>query len=199
MKRLAVSLSLVLLAAASALVTAPDARSAPENAQWKVDPVHSHVLFKIRHMGASWSWGRFDDLAGAVETDDSGDELRGASFTVKAETVNTGNEARDKHLRGPDFFNAKQFPEITFKSSGVKSAQGGAWDVTGDLSLHGETKPATARVVKVGAGKGKGGVALAGWEATLTLKRSDFGMTYGTDMGALGDEVHLIVAVEASK
>jgi polyisoprenoid-binding protein YceI len=193
------SASFLLLVSAAAVVAPREARSAPESAAWTVDPVHSHVLFKIKHLGASWSWGRFGDFTAAVQTDDAGADLLGASFTVKTESIDTGNAKRDQHLRSPDFFNAKQFPEIAFKSTGVKAAGEGAWDVTGDLALHGETKPVNARVVRVGTGKTREGAPLAGYEATLTVKRSDFGMTYGTDAGALGDEVHLTIAVEAAR
>lgn len=195
MKRL-----LILSVAAGALASAAfvggrAAWSAPDAATYSGDTVHSFVLFKIKHLGTSWVWGRFNDFT--VSVDAAGEDLKSVAFTVKTGSVDTGTANRDTHLKGPDFFNAKQFPEVTFKSTAVKAAGADGWDVTGDLTLHGVTKPITVRVGKVGAGKGMKGEELLGLEATFVVKRSEYDM--GNMVGPVGDDVTLTVAVEAAK
>ena len=168
-------------------------------ATYDVDPVHSSVTFKIQHMGTSWTYGRFNDLAASLEYDAAKPEASSLSFTAKAESVDTGNAKRDQHLKGPDFFNAKEFPEIAFKSTKVTPSGKDAAEVTGDLTLHGVTKPVTAKVVKVGEGKTMKGGEMIGFEATFTVKRSDFGMANMVGPKGAGDEVYLTVAIEAHK
>ena len=115
---------------------------------------------------------------------------------MKTENVDTANEKRDAHLKSPDFFDAKQFPLITFKSTSVK-ADGDNFEVTGDLNLHGVTKQITVPLKKTGeSDTGKMGYR-TGWQAEVDLKRSDFGMT--GMQGAIGDDVHLIISFEAVK
>lgn len=191
MKKPIASLALLLLASA-AFVGTRDAYSAPESAAWHGDTVHSFVLFKTKHLGVSSAFGRFNAFTVSVGANADGSEISSVEFAVKANSVDTGNAGRDKHIQSPDFLNAKQFEDITFKSTAVKGDE-----VTGDLTLHGVTKPVTAKLVKVGAGKGMKGEDLVGWETTFTVKRSDFGMT--NMVGPVGDEVTLTVATELSK
>ena len=178
----------------AAMLTAADA---PAPAAMKADPVHSCVLFRIRHMGASWTWGRFNEISADLSVDEAKPEASSVSFTVKAESVDTGNAKRDQHLKGPDFLNARQFPDIAFRSTQVKAAGKDACDVTGDLTLHGVTKSVTVRVVKVGQGKGMKGGELFGYETAFAVKRSDYGMT--NMVGPVGDEVQLTVEIECGK
>lgn len=191
------ALTAAALGAAATLFSAADAQSAPAAATWAGDTVHSFVLFKIKHLGTSWSWGRFNDFTVSVDTDEAGTAISGVAFTVKTESVDTGNAKRDGHLRGPDFLSTKQFPEMSFKSTKVKPAEGGGAEVTGDLTLHGVTKPVTVTVLKTGAGKGMDGGDLLGYEATFSLKRTDFGMT--NMVGPVGDDVAVTIAVELAK
>ena len=197
MKRLLILSAALLTVSAAALVGTRDAWSAPEGAAYAGDTVHSYVIFKVKHLNASWSYGRFNEFTVSFDTNDAGTELTSAAFVVKAASVDTGNAKRDQHLQGPDFFNAKQFADISFKSTAVKSAGAGAWEVTGDLSLHGVTKAVTVNVAKVGDGKGPKGEVLLGLETTFAVKRSEFGMTYG--VGPVSDEVTLTVAVEGAR
>jgi polyisoprenoid-binding protein YceI len=191
MKRLIASAAVVTLASA-AFLGSREAWSAPESTSWHGDTVHSFVLFKVKHMGASSAYGRFNTFTVAVGANADGSAVSSAEFVVKAQSVDTGNAGRDKHLMSPDFLNAKQFEDITFKSTAVKGDE-----ITGDLTLHGVTKPVTAKLTKVGAGQGMKGEDLVGWETTFTLKRSDFGMT--NLVGPVSDEVTLTVATELSK
>lgn len=179
-----------------AAICGPAGAAPPAAPAWQVDAAHSSVTFRVMHMESSWTYGRFNELAAELAYDEGAPSASAISFTVKAESIDTGNAKRDQHLKGPDFLNARQFPEIAFRSRSVK-VDGAAAQVAGDLTLHGVTKPVTAAVRKVGSGKGRKGEALAGFEAAFTVKRSDFGMTHM--VGPVGDEVAITVAIEASK
>ena len=118
-------------------------------------------------------------------------------FEVKAASIDTGNEKRDQHLRSSDFFSAKQFPVITFKSTKVSAKEGeeDVLEVTGNLELHGVKKSITVDVTITGRAQGRQGESLIGFESIFTIKRSEFGMTYG--MGGISDDVQLTVSIEA--
>jgi polyisoprenoid-binding protein YceI len=117
-------------------------------------------------------------------------------ITIQTESVDTANAKRDQHLKSPDFFNAKQFPTITFKSSQSKKTGDNTFDVTGDLTLHGVTKPVTAKITKTGGGNVRG-KQIAGVEAELIFKRSDYGMNFALD--SLGDDIFVIVSLEGAR
>src|SRR5258708_120777 len=126
----------------TSLVLAFSALSARAGENYKIDPVHSSISFKIQHSGISWVHGRFNEFSGSY-TLDKDDPSKGTfELTIKPESVDTNNKGRDGHLRSGDFFNVKQFPALTFKSTGIKAADGNL-EVTGDLTMHGETKPIT--------------------------------------------------------
>lgn len=165
---------------------------------YKVDAAHSAVVFKVKHMNTSNAYGRFNDIAGTFTLDDANPAAMSLDFAVKADSIDTANAKRDGHLKGPDFFNVRQFPTITFKSKAVTKS-GSKYLVTGDLTLHGVTKPVEVTVEPTGKGKNpQSGGAIAGIEATFVIKRSDFGMAYGVP-DAVGDEVHIIVSAEGGK
>lgn len=188
------------LVAALLLALALPSVAAAEPATYKVDPVHSFVVFRIRHLNVGNAYGRFNEPTGTVTYDSGNPEALAFDLTIQAEKVDTGHQGRDAHLRRADFFDAKQFPTITFKSTAAKKAadqEGEKYEVTGDLTLHGVTKPITVTVAKVGEGPGQRGAQLSGWETRFTIKRSDFGMNFM--QGPLGDEVTLVVALEAAK
>lgn len=179
-------------------VVAGPARTADEYA---VDPMHSGVNFKISHLGLSWIHGRFNSYSGSFTLDaaDPGKSDPGKSsftLTIKTESIDTNNAKRDEHLRAPDFFNAKQYPTITFKSTAVKPAKEG-YEVTGDLTLHGVTKPVTFTLVGGRKAEFPQGVQRTGFSMEFVLKRSEFGMTKFGDM--LGDDVHVAVSFEGTK
>jgi polyisoprenoid-binding protein YceI len=164
---------------------------------YTIDPVHSSVTFRVKHLGVSYSFGRFDEIAGSFTLDAEKAENSKVSVEVKTGSVDTGNGKRDAHLKSPDFFDAKQFPTATFTSTSVKSAGDKKYSVTGDLALHGVTKPITIEMELVGRGEGMRGEQLAGVFGTVTLKRSDFGINYMPD--GLGDDVLLTVSFEGDK
>jgi polyisoprenoid-binding protein YceI len=165
---------------------------------YKVDAVHSTVLLRITHLEASYAYGRFNDIEGSVVFDDADPAKSAVQLTIKAASIDTANAKRDDHLRGPDFFNVKQFPVITFKSTSVKRATDKTYEIAGDLTVKGVTKPVTTTFTVVGAGKkGMQGEIRSGGEAVFTVKRSDFGITYGP--GALGEDVQITVSIEGVK
>jgi len=160
-----------------------------------IDPVHSHVLYRAGHMGVSHSWGRFSDISGTLSLDDPNADKNSIDITVKATSIDSGAAARDEHLRGPDFLNVKQFPTITFKSTQIKAVDPKTLEVTGDLTIHGVSKPVTFKVDRVGAGKSPMGGSAIGLETTFKINRSDFDMK--NMLNAIPDEVMLIVSLEA--
>ena len=168
---------------------------------YAVDTVHSSLVFKIRHAGMANFYGRFNDFNGEVHFDAADPTKSRMAFTVQTGSVDTGNSSRDGHLRNADFFNSRQFPTIEFKSTGITEVSDGVYELTGDLTLQGETRPVTARLTEITTGKVRDNDAM-GFEATFSIKRSDFGMTKylapdGGEDGGLGNTVELIVAVEA--
>jgi polyisoprenoid-binding protein YceI len=148
-------------------------------------------------MGAGQFWGRFNDVSGSFSFDPANMASAKFDVTIKIESVDSGNEDLDKHLRSPDFFAAKDFPTMTFRSTGVEGASAAGGTLKGELTMKGVTKPVTAKLEFTGmADMGRG--AKAGFEATFTVKRSEFGINYGVEKGAIGDEVRVTVALEGN-
>ena len=162
---------------------------------YKVDPAHSFVIFRIKHMDTGHVYGRFNEPNGAITIDDSDPSKSSFTLELATQKVDTGIQKRDEHLRSPDFFNAKQFPTIKFVSKEVKKTDKG-YEVTGDLTLHGVTKSITVNMEQTGQGA-MGPRQIIGFETTVDLKRSDFGMK--TMLGPAADDVRLIISLEAGK
>jgi len=164
---------------------------------YSIDPMHSGVNFKISHIGLSWVHGRFNNYAGTftIDPEDAGK----CSFELKinAETIDTNNSKRDAHLRSPDFFNAKQFPAITFESTGVKAIKDG-YEVTGNLTMHGATKPVTFALLGGKTAEFPPGVPRTGYSTELILKRSEFGVGKEQFANALGEDVHVAISFEGT-
>lgn len=160
---------------------------------YQADPVHSVALARIKHLDAAYFWARFNNPTGTFTLNPDDPTESSFEITIDANKVDTANQQRDTHLRSPDFFNVKEFPTITFKSTKVEK-DGEKLKVTGDLTLLGQTKPVTATVETFGPAKGTQGETRAGVEATLELRRSEFGMTFMQN--GLGDDVRIVVAIE---
>jgi len=198
--------SMSLLTIATALVfptklLAPDPEPAPpvqSGAEtFEVDAVHSGVIFAIRHLDVGMFYGRFNAFQGTFTIDR--EDLAGSSVRIEidAESIDTASEGRDRHLRSPDFFNAKQFPKITFESTEVRPAGDGKMTIAGNLTMLGKTRPVTLEAEKIGEGSDPRGAWRAGFVASATIRRSDFQMNYMLDKKpGLGDEVRLTLAVE---
>lgn len=164
---------------------------------YEVDPHHSAAIFRIKHLGIAYVYGRFNDLSGTFKIDDETPANSTANISVKTKNVDTFNSERDNHLRSPDFFNAKKFPVISFKSKSFTKISKDKYQVAGDLALHGVTRPLTIEVERTGAGNDPWGGYRIGFETTFTIKRSDFGMDFM--MGGVGDEVRIIVSIEGTR
>lgn len=179
-------LSLGLVNAASAAVET-----------YAIDPVHSSVAFSIRHF-VSKVPGSFTKFGGTLTVDRANLANSSVEATIQVGSVSTANDNRDKHLKSPDFFDAEKFATITFKSTAWKATGENTFDVTGDLTVHGVTKEVVLKVTSLGFGPGMQGAVLSGWEASTTIKKSDFGVNGPAMLGtALGDEVAITIGVEA--
>jgi polyisoprenoid-binding protein YceI len=164
---------------------------------YKVDPVHSTAIFRIQHGGVSYFYGRINGPQGTIEVDESDPTKTTFQIELKTANIDTNNPARDKHLKTPDFFSAEEFPTISFKSTSVKTSADNKLEVAGDLTMHGQTKPITMTVEHVGTADVPRMGHRTGYDASFTIKRSDFGMTKFLDL--LGDEVRVRVGLEAAK
>lgn len=181
---------LALSALASAAATAP-------SGNYKIDPAHSVAYFEVGHMGGiSRFMGRFNEMNGDLVLDTPAKST--IKVDIKTDSIDTKHEGLDKHLKSPDFFNAVQFPSLTFNSTAVTLNGAGEGTVAGNLSLHGVTKPVTLKLKQIGSGKGMKGETRVGYVATGSVKRTDFGMGYGVP-GAATDEVDLRINIEAIK
>lgn len=160
-----------------------------------VDAVHSSLLFRIKHLNAGHIYGRFNQFSGSFAFDDKNASECKLEMEVKIESLDTAVRARDDHLRGPDFFNAKQFPTMKFKAASVKAKDEKNYEVTGDLTIHGVSKSVTVKLERIGTAKDpRSGKPRTGWETTFTIKRSDYDMKNMLEF--IGDEVKITVAVE---
>lgn len=180
---------------AATLSTTGIAQAAPVD--YKLDMAHTAVVFNISHLGFSNMFGRFGEFDGSLKFDTDNIENSEVKVTINTESVNTFHEKRDEHLRSPDFFNAAEFPEMTFESTKITKTGDGTATLEGDLTLLGVTKPVALDLVinKVGPHPFTQ-QPVAGFTATGVIKRSEFGMNYG--LPAIGDEVKIQLDVEAS-
>lgn len=162
---------------------------------WNIDPVHSSIVFKVLHMNVCNFYGRFDKVSGSVVMNDEKPAESKVELTIAMDSLDTNNEGRDKDLKGPNFFSAKEFAEIKFVSKTVKKDADKKWKVDGEMTMHGITKPLSLSVDLVGSADTKMGKK-AGFDTTFKIKRSDFGMGAMTDM--LGDEVTCMAGIECN-
>ena len=189
--------SLALAAAGLALSAVSFAATPAPAGNYKVDAAHSGAFFEVGHLGGvSRFMGRFNDITGDLVVD--APEKSKITVTIKTDSIDSNHEGLDKHLKSPDFFDAVQFPTMSFSSTSLTLNDRGEGTVSGNLSLHGVTKPVTFQLKQVGAGKGMKGEQRVGYVATGTIKRTDFGMGYGVP-GAATDEVDLRINIEGVK
>ena len=168
---------------------------------FKIDPVHTTLAFRAKHVDIAYFYGRFNAVAGQYVLDEADPSKSSFNVEVQTGSVDTQQEKRDAHLKSPDFFNAKQYPTITFKSTAVKKAdRANVLEVTGDLSFHGVTKSITVPIEITGRGEFPKGTQRTGIEAVFTIKMSDFDVKgIPGNPGAIGDEVRLMFAAEGVK
>ena len=169
--------------------------SATEN--YTVDPLHTFPNFTINHLGFSTMHGRFGKTSGKLTMDEAG-KTGSVEVVIDAASVDTGYGKRNDHLRSPDFLNANEFPDITYKSTKVM-INGDKATVEGNLTIKGVTKPVTLDVNRIHCGNNpmKKEEYRCGFDATADIKRSDFDVTFA--LPAIGDDMHLMFEVEAIK
>ncbi len=171
-------------------------------AQWIIDPVHSEVTFKVKHLVVSTVTGRFTTVSGTVEASKPDFTDAKIAFQADVNSISTNNEQRDGHLKSPDFFDAANFPALTFVSTSITPKGEGAFVMTGDMTIRGTTKPVVLNVTYNGTVKGFDG-DVAGFELTGALNRQDFGLRWNalTETGGVvvSDEVKLVIAVELKR
>jgi polyisoprenoid-binding protein YceI len=160
---------------------------------YQVDPTHSSVHFRVRHVSASIFQGRFNDVSGSLTFDEADPSKSSITVEVKAGSVDTRTERLNGHIMSPDFLNAKQFPVITFKSTGWKKTGDNKYEVTGQFTLRGITKDLTVEVEHIGTSNMMG--PRIGFSTSFTINRRDFEVNYGTDE-AVGDQVTLLIEIE---
>jgi polyisoprenoid-binding protein YceI len=165
---------------------------------YKIDPVHSEVSFKVRHLLAKVS-GRFTKFSGDIKIDTKNISKSSVEVSIDVASINTDVEARDNHLRSDAFFDVAKYPTITFKSTSVKEVAKGKLEITGDFTVHGVTKRITFPITNAGTQAGpKPGTVVAGFiDGALTIDRQDYGVSYGK--GMVGDEVAISLNIEAGK
>ena len=169
---------------------------------WKIDTSHSTVEFAVKHMMFTTVKGRFTDVTGTIAFDPN-DPVNGrADITIDASTVDTRDAKRDAHLRSADFFDVEKFPTLTFRTTNV-AGTAKRFALTGDLTIRGITRPVTLDVTFEGAGPDPWGGERAGFSASATVNRRDFGLTWNAALetgGVLvGDEVKIAIELELLK
>jgi polyisoprenoid-binding protein YceI len=171
--------------------------------KWAVDPTHSEIGFKVKHMMFTNVSGQFKNFTATAETE--GDNFDNAKFDFSADvdSVTTGSADRDAHLLSADFFNAEQFPKLTFTSTAFTKKNEGEYNLTGDLTVHGVSKPVTLDVEFGGIAKDPWGNTKAGFTITGKLNRKDFGLTWNAALetgGVLvGEDVKLAIELQFVK
>ncbi len=163
-----------------------------------IDPDHSYPFFRISHLGFSTMQGRFNKTSGKVVIDRE-NKTGSVEVVIDAASVDTAHKKRDDHLRSPDFLNAVEFPDITYRSTRVTIHDDGSADVEGTLTMLGVSKPVALKVSHIGCGihpmDPKKEKYVCGFDATARIKRSDFGMDFA--LPAIGDDMELIFGIEA--
>jgi polyisoprenoid-binding protein YceI len=168
----------------------------PNQDKYSIDNSHTSIVFAVSHFGLSYTYGRFNQCSGEFALDGGELSTGGFQFKIDANSLDTNDDARDKHLRGPDFFDTQQFPEIKFVTTGFKKV-GEQYQVTGEITMLGQTKPLTMPIRVVGIGTGPFGKQRAGFFTKFTIKRSDFGMDKMA--GQIGDNISVTFSFEGIK
>ena len=163
---------------------------------WEIDPSHSEALFSVRHAMISTVRGHFNVISGTLHIDEQNPANSSVDAQADASSIDTRDERRDGHLKSPDFFDAAQYPTITFKSTKVEPTGGNEYNVIGDLTMHGVTKPVTFKAEYSGQNKDAYGMLRAGISAKARVNREDWGLTWNAPLEAGGVLVSKEVNIE---
>ena len=176
----------------------------PAVTTWKIDPAHTGAEFRVRHMMISNVRGKFNGVNGLLRLDESDATRSQVEATIDVSSVDTGDAQRDGHLKGADFFDAEKYPQMAFRSTKVESRGAGELAVTGDLTLHGVTRPVTFAVEGPSQpAKDPWGNLRVGLSATAKINRKDFGLTWNAALEAggmlVGEDVTITLDVQFVK
>ena len=192
--RLSLSALAVLAMLPAATVVQAQAPAAVET--YRIDPVHSNVGFRVRHLMSKVS-GRFGQVDGTIKVDRKDITRSSVEVILQVASISTSNDKRDTHLKSPDFFDAARFPLITFKSTSIKQVAKDKLEVTGTFTMKGVTRTLVFPVVDLGTAVDPGKNVVAGFEGALALDRQEYGVSYGK--GLVGDQVEIELNIEAKK
>lgn len=167
---------------------------------WNIDPTHSEVQFKVKHLVISTVTGNFGSYDGKIEADGDDFENAKATFTADVDSISTNNEDRDQHLKSDDFFNAEEYPQLKFESTDFEEVGEGEYKVTGDLTIRDVTQAIELDVIHGGTVGDQYGQTKAGFEVEGVINRKEFGLTWSavTEAGnvVVGDEIKLQLNVQ---
>jgi polyisoprenoid-binding protein YceI len=169
-------------------------------ATYEVDAAHSFVRFEVKHLGIATVDGKFKQFSGSFSFDEKNVKNSAGTATVQVKSIDTGIEARDNHLRADDFFAAEKFPESTFKTKKIIPGEGGKFQVIGDLSIRNITKEVAFDATYLGKMKGMDGAQRAAFEASTTVNRFDFGLTWMKlveTVPVVGKDVKITIHIQA--
>ena len=170
---------------------------------WNIDPSHSAIGFSVRHMVVSKTRGRFTKWSGQIRFDPANPSASSVEVNIDPASIDTADAQRDEHLRSPDFFDVSKHPTASFRSTKVEDLGGDRYRITGDLSVHGVTKSVVLESTFEGSGKDPWGGERAGFVASTSIDRKDFGLEWNKalDTGGLlvGEKVELSLEIEAVK
>ena len=161
---------------------------------YKLDPDHTAVVFRVKHLDVAYVYGRFKGPTGTFMFDPATPAKNAIELQVQTKNVDTAVDKRDKHIKSPDFLNAGEYPLASFKSTSVKKVSDGVYEVSGQLTMLGKSRPIVFEARETGSGNDPWGNFRRGFEATFTIKRSEFGMDFM--LSGLSDEIVLTVSLE---
>ncbi len=171
--------------------------------KWSVDASHSSLDFSVRHMMIASVKGTFNSFNAAIEANPEDLTTASIEFNVELASIDTRNGDRDNHLRSADFFDVENNPNMTFQSTSIVKTDDNEYNVTGNLSLHGVTRPETFKVTFEGQGKDPWGNEKVGFSAEGKINRSDYGLTYNAALETggvlIGDQIKVSLQIEAAK
>lgn len=170
--------------------------------KWSIDPMHSEIEFKVKHLMITTVTGRFTDFSATVESEEEGFNNASIAFSAQVASISTGNEQRDGHLKSGDFFSAEQYPTIDFASTDFQKAEYG-YTLTGNLTIKGITKKVSFDVEFAGIQKDPYGNTKAGFELNGKIKRKEFGLTWDavTEAGGVvvSNDIKIICNIQLIK
>jgi len=187
-------------AVCAAVLLRPPAVGA-QPAPYQLDPEHITVAFLVAHIGYAKVLGQFSSVAGSFRFDEAAGTIGDVEIIVETASVSTGHEARDRHLRSDDFLASERYPRMRFVAEGARRTGERTFEIEGQLELRGTTRPLTLAATLNKSGEYPLGdrAHVIGVSARGTLQRSEFGMTYAVDNGWVGDDVELLIELEARK